>query len=215
MTSLDIVRIDDVSPLEHEISVVLDVGGATVAKYGKNLVPSTFNFSNVPGLSITDNGDGSISIKGTVAQNSYSSLINFVLPRGTYCVSGIFPSDWSLSYGYVLIDGNQIYTSTKVITLSERKNGSLSIVPNSGVQYDLVIRPQIEVGTTSTEWEKYKEPIIYTADESGNVSGIVGNGNDITLITNDEVEISVKYNKDINKIFTKLTQAIISLGGNV
>lgn len=216
LTSLDIVRIDDVSPLEHEISVVLDVGGATVAKYGKNLAPSTFNFSNVPGLSITDNGDGSISIKGAVAQNSFSPLItNFVLPRGTYCVSGIFPSDWELVHGYAIIDGNQIHASTKVITLSERKMVSLSVVFIAGVQYDLVIRPQIEVGTTSTEWEKYKEPIIYTADKSGNVSGIVGNGNDITLTTNDEVKISVKYNKDINKMFTKLTQAIISLGGNV
>ena len=210
------ILIDDVSPVAHEIFVVLDVGGATVAKYGKNLAPSTFNYNDVPGLSITDNGDGSISIKGTVAQNSFSPLIkNFVLPRGTYCVSGIFPSDWELKYGYALIDGKSISASKTVITLSERKTVTLSIVFVEGVQYDLVIRPQIEVGTTSTEWEKYKEPIIYTADESGNVSGIVGNGNDITLTTNDDVKISVKYNKDINKMFTKLTQAIISLGGNV
>lgn len=176
----------------------VNVNGIKVKKYGKNLAPSTFNFSNVPGLSITDNGDGSISIKGTVAQNGFSPLINFVLPRGTYCVSGIFPSDWALSYGYALIDGNQIYTSTKVITLSERKTVSLSMVFISGVQYDLVIRPQIELGETATEYEPYKQHITYIADENGNVEGVTSLYPNTTLMTDtDGVIINCYYYKDI------------------
>jgi hypothetical protein len=53
-----------------------------------------------------------------------------------------------------------------------------------------------------------------TADEEGNI-GIIGNGESMTLIAEDGVTMEAEYNRDINKAFAELQNAIISLGGNV
>ena len=43
------------------------------------------------------------------------------------------------------------------------------------------------------------EPETKTADENGNVKGIIGKGESMTLSAGDDVTISVEYNRDINK----------------
>lgn len=69
---------------------------------------------------------------------------------------------------------------------------------------------QVELGSTATEYEKvHCEPL--TADENGNVS-IIGNGEDFTLIAESGVTISAEYNRDINKAFAEIQQAIATMG---
>ena len=47
------------------------------------------------------------------------------------------------------------------------------------------------------------EPTIYTADENGNVSGIIANGESMTLISDSDVTISAEYNVDTKKYIDK------------
>jgi hypothetical protein len=69
---------------------------------------------------------------------------------------------------------------------------------------------QVEVGTTATEYEEYKEPITYETTEN-----ITSYYPTTTLLVEDGIIIEAEYNKDINKVIESLTQAIISMGGNV
>lgn len=75
---------------------------------------------------------------------------------------------------------------------------------------------QIELGTTATEYEPYKMPTEYTPAVDGTVSGVKSLYPTTTLMTDTEgAIIEAEYNRDINKAFAELQQAIISLGGNV
>jgi hypothetical protein len=64
-----------------------------------------------------------------------------------------------------------------------------------------------------TEYEQYKEPVTYTADENGNLS-IIGNGESMTLIAEDGVTIDAEYNVDtkkyIDKKFAELAAMIVN-----
>lgn len=75
---------------------------------------------------------------------------------------------------------------------------------------------QLELGTTKTYYEPYKECAEYTPTADGTVEGVTSLYPTTTLITDTEgVIIDCEYNRDINKAFAELQQAIISLGGNV
>ena len=75
---------------------------------------------------------------------------------------------------------------------------------------------QLELGTTATDYEPYKECAEYTPASDGTVNGVTSLYPNTTLMTDTEgVIIDCEYNRDINKAFAELQQAIISLGGNV
>lgn len=69
---------------------------------------------------------------------------------------------------------------------------------------------QIEAGSTDTEYEPYKEPMTYVADENGNIN-IPSQYEPMTLISDDDVELSAEYNRDINKAFAEIQQVIAQL----
>ena len=70
---------------------------------------------------------------------------------------------------------------------------------------------QIEINPSSTDYEPYIEPIEYGQGE------VIKSIYPSTTLTTDTpgAIIEVEYNRDINKAFAELQQAIISLGGNV
>ena len=47
------------------------------------------------------------------------------------------------------------------------------------------------------------EPITYTADENGNVGGIVANGESMTLIADEGISNSAEYSVDTKKYIDK------------
>jgi hypothetical protein len=74
---------------------------------------------------------------------------------------------------------------------------------------------QIEEGTVATEYEPYAvhETVITTIAEGAELNSVAPN---MTIATDTQgVIIDAEYNKDTNKVIEKLTQAIISLGGNI
>ena len=74
----------------------------------------------------------------------------------------------------------------------------------------------VEIGSTATDYEPYIAPTEYTPTTDGTVNGVTSLYPNTTLTTDtDGVIIECEYNRDINKAFAELQQAIISLGGNV
>ena len=72
---------------------------------------------------------------------------------------------------------------------------------------------QIELGDSVSEYEPYKKPVGYLPETDGTVNGVIGNGENMTLITDTEgVTITAEYNRDINKAFAELQNAIAALG---
>ena len=60
----------------------------------------------------------------------------------------------------------------------------------------------IEVGKVNTDFEPFHSTP-HTADENGNVSGIVANGEDMTLIADSGITISAEYSVDTKKYIDK------------
>lgn len=82
----------------------------------------------------------------------------------------------------------------------------------------------LELGDTDTGYEPYREPVSYTPSADG-LCEVVPQHPDMTISAIDlgaavgaiypGVVLDCEYNRDINKAFEQLTQAIISMGGNI
>ena len=207
------IAITDVSPLEHEIMVSVDVGGATLTAQGKNLCPNDWEIGFI-------NTSTGLNQSNT---NYVRTKDYFTLDKNkTYFVSGINATD-SNTVGWYFYDENKafikryVYSFNRTISVS----GAQGTIPEETAFYRLVVNTtdinvglQIELGTTATEYEPYVEPITYTADENGNVA-VPSIYPTTTLIADSGVTITAEYNKDTNKVIESLVNAIISLGGNV
>ena len=75
------------------------------------------------------------------------------------------------------------------------------------------IRLQVERNNSATAYEQYTAPAELTPDADGNVTA--ARENVCTFAVKSPGTLSAKYNRDINKAFDELKQAIISLGGNI
>ena len=230
------VCITDCSPVEHEMSVKVDVPGAKVTKYGKNLFDINEWVKNGCATIAEDGTYRPISNRlnveyGTDKENGFYMPINGNVPitiTATFKTTAAYPDK-----GYVFIA--MIYytdgTSTRInwegkfvnevpqwSTFSGKSDPSKTI---KKVSYAWVNKTpymkdfQIEVGQTATEYEPYVEPITYTADENGDVKGVMSVYPSTTLIAEDGTTVTAEYNKDTNKVIESLVNAIIALGGNV
>ena len=73
-------------------------------------------------------------------------------------------------------------------------------IPSGKTLNNLLIKPQLEIGATATEYEPYITPTEYIPTADGTVNGIISLYPNTTLTTNTEgVIINCKYNRDINK----------------
>lgn len=214
---------------------VSDISSVSVKKYGKNLInyPYANTTKTVNGITFTDNGDGSITANGTAngtANFMCFSISSHGLKKGIYTLtSGIGNDNFGLSYGaafgYLYSGNTRQTTGTKngncTISLSQDAMCDVVLVIRSGVTVNnLVFKPQLELGNAATDYEPYKAPVTYTPDSDGKVSGVTLGSDTATLTTDTSgVIINAKYKKDITKAFeeleTKLTNAILSNGGNV
>ena len=236
------LRISDACELEQTADVTLtsdamiDFSAVSVKKYGKNLIPYPYMemTKTVNGITFTDNGDGSITVNGTATANAIYFVrtnSNFTVEKGIYtlsgCPTGGNKSSYSLGidvyndktwlknffdYGEgVFVDlTSSVFTGLPVY---------IRVVTGTTVN-NLVFKPMLELGNAATDYEPYKAPVTYTPDSDGKVSGVTLGSDTATLTTDtDGVIINAKYKKDITKAFeeleTKLTNAILSNGGNV
>ncbi len=77
---------------------------------------------------------------------------------------------------------------------------------------------QIEIGEgspVSTEYVPYQEPVTYIPNENGTIEGVTSLYPTTILTMNASGIIDCEYNRDINKAYDELKQAILSLGNNI
>ena len=84
----------------------------------------------------------------------------------------------------------------------------------AGVAFDnYKVRIQVRCSDAAAGYEKYAAPAELTPGTDGNVTA--ARENVCTFAVKSPGTLSTRYNRDINKAFDELKQAIISLGGNV
>jgi hypothetical protein len=150
------VSIRDISPVEHTLNVKVS---------SKNLIPYPFtnSTSTIKGVTFTDNGDGTITANGIPTENAIYYFINksFVLPKGTYTLSGL-PSGSAYETYYIgmaaSVDGTNfekgIYESGLTIEIDTVRAIYLVIKKGNAVN-NLVFKPQLELGSTATPYAPY------------------------------------------------------------
>lgn len=221
----EVVKLTDVSPLEHEMKVKL--------RGNKNLLtyPYSEKTKKNNGITFTDNEDGSITIDGTCT-NPYNTLFYLAtdvsLQDGvTYCIPSA-KANGSILFilAYNDADGKAVSVQNLVTWNKNYSNlRFLILIAKSDPINNVTVYPQLEIGTAVTE---YKPPIkpttvtltrygateadnpqTYTPNADGTVDGVTSTYPTTILVTDTEgVTIDVEYNRDANKVIAELLTLI-------
>lgn len=149
----EVVALNDVSPIEHEMGVSVR---------NKNLIPYPYynTTKTTNGITFTDNGDGTITANGTAEKaTSFVFTKNITLENGKYyTISGT-----GATLAYILPDGTYQYLSANKSIIWSSNYTFVHIYYNvaQGKTLDNVIvpAPQLEEGTTATAYAPYIEDI--------------------------------------------------------
>ena len=145
------VALKDVSKIEHSLAVRVS---------SKNLIPYPFNnlSTNLEGTTITDNGDGTITLSGKPTKNaSFALMRNVMIPKGTYYYSNIPIEITSTNiYSFFQTSKGAQVRDRNVIELKEDDVCSVIIVITTAWDGSPVtIKPQLEKGTSATAHTPY------------------------------------------------------------
>ena len=193
---------------------VSDFSTVTVTRYGKNLF------------------DKSIPISSYIRLDNSYKYLKYYVGIGTNVTVSIsekpaVPNDNGFMYVYpgaipkADVNAKWLAHQTVINLCSQQQtvvstDGYMCLVVSVGKALDYYGNSiQIELGTTATEYEPYKMPTEYTPAADGTVSGVKSLYPTTTLMTDTNgAIIEAEYNRDINKAFAELQQAILSMGGN-
>ena len=172
------------SPVEVQSvgDLVTDTASEYYGKYdipitvtGKNLIkyPYYHTTRTVNGVTWTDNGDGTITASGTPTDNTSFFLANrmSISTNTKYCFSGIDGTS-NIMLNVTLYDENNTFvadlsnTNTSNSLAFDTTDYPSAIYARflikrkkNGVEVSGTIKPQLELGTTATEYEPYKGSI--------------------------------------------------------
>ena len=218
-----VIRIDDASPLPHEMAVSIDVQDGTVKKLGKNL----FNLDALLSTNLKKDDSGIYHLSGNTGAFSFDTPIPANLPVTITFVDlqgHNANSDALIRLSKAYADGSQgvgtwlgvsgSYKNKVTITNENAFLRFAIIAYNPSADYWCTFSGvQVEIGETATDYEPYKDPDTYTSDENGAVRGIVGNGEAVTLFADNGATITAEYNRDTNKVIAKLEATLSALLG--
>lgn len=233
-----VIRIEDASPLEHEMSVsltlldnTLELSDFVLYRHRKNLL--RFPYSSLPagtgsieinGVTFTALNGGRVRVNGTATADaqfflrSGSASEKQVLQPGTYYMSGC-PAGGSTST-YFMGGFSEVDTGKGFKRVLDKQTSDwfyIKIMAGTTVK-NLVFAPQIELGDVKTTFYPYVEPTVYAPVSDGQGGGIVPGVTPITptttlMLNSDQAKLTVKYSRDINKAFAELITAVQTLGG--
>lgn len=133
---------------------------------GKNLLPP-YTLSNGGGITITSN-NGTYIISGTTT--AYYQIIadtSFILKAGTYTLKNNGNVDNNLVVQLRSVDGLTTYASSSInsdtFTINADTEVKFRMTFNNGGSYSATISPQLELGSTATEYEPYNGQTITLA----------------------------------------------------
>lgn len=147
----------------QDVKVV--TGEQTVTVTGKNILPSVNTTRTISGVTFTPREDGSILINGTAsAQINYPVNVdsanivrNIELTSGTYYIDDSIDVSGVFIQAYYTVDGGPGRYSTNVFTFTGEALLGAYIRVNNGTQVNnVVVYPQLELGSTATTYEPYQ-----------------------------------------------------------
>lgn len=230
----DCITISDIAEPEHNVKVkvssdtIADLTSIKLTRCGKN----AFDVSKVKSLTNTkliNNGDGSLTVSGYgQIAGTLENIAPLIQVGKVYRLSmKTNGKKFIVLGGYTwfpdsrgLCKGAETNIPIQKELLTERvllyNDGGSTVCTISDIQIELndAENPQEFV---ATEYEPFNHDIEeYTPNADGTVEG-VRSLYPTTVIYSDKegIEITADYNRDINKVITELTQAIISLGGTI
>lgn len=225
------ITMTDVSPIAHkmavEVSGVENLTAVKVKTCGKNLI-DFFNISAQQSITFT-NSDGSPGTKTGYLLNGLSPgekyTISFSFNNNSNICTFLYLYDidenWILQpIGYTnYLTTTQVESNPKTFTAAEghhyliTRGASYAI---TSAEIDKFSTFQVEHGDNKTKYEAYITPTEYSVNDDGTVDNVESIYPNMTIYTEtDGATIGCQYNRDINKAFEELQQAIISLGGNI
>lgn len=216
-----------------------DLSAVEVSRYGGNLLPFPYTELKVgtvttSGITFTTYEDSSILINGTATASVVKYLYRDITSKPDWAKGGTVitiskNADKETEQGKVYFIANYYdanttmrqgvfatsrATETGTITSDWVGVGFYISVPKGNSIDNLTIKPMIQLGSTATEYEPYKEPQTATANTEGVVEGLTSLSPNMTLVTNtDGVVIDLEYYKDIDLAFENLTTEIALSGG--
>lgn len=223
------VRLSDITPNEHTLGVKVS---------GKNLLPNpnvhAYNYSL--DYKKYNNTDEIFLTAGTYSLSASANCPTLQFwnkeTKQPYTVDEAV-SAYSTNTYYKIYDGRALgRSSDSVRNMWFTLKIDALITLNSGYSEATSQKCQIEIGSTATPYTPYislttvnvtrygtvetDSPQTYTPTADGTVSGVKSLYPITTLMTDTAgVIINAEYNKDLNKAFAELQQAILSMGGNV
>ena len=203
-----------------------DVSTITVSKIGKNLIPYPYNKNSYStnGVSFTVQPDGGINVTGT--NTGTGSIVFFIcgtntvfdnlkpIKKGTYVVSGsITGAEVRMTYYTAETASRKTAVAPATVTF-DGDGGRYGIFINiqAGNVVNGVIYPQVELGATATNYEKYVEPTVFTPNADGIVDGVESIYPCTTLFSSAQgTDVSAVYNRDANKVISDLESKVNAL----
>lgn len=182
---------------------ISDLTSVNVTACGKNLIP--INETTVTGTAIEK-----VIWTGKITENCTFTWDNSDVVTKT-------PS--AAMFQYKFLDGSIKYLASTFQTFYPNGTQSNPLIEIMIINYcqgtGTVKNIQLELGSTATPYEPYQGQA-YTPTADGTVEDVTSISPDMTLLTDTAgITIDCEYNRDINKAFAELQQAIISSGGNI
>lgn len=214
----EVIRVDDVSNVEHNVKVKVQ---------GKNLIPFPYaeNSAIKNGISFTVNNDGSVTANGTATNNTaFTFLVNEnISVSGDYTISGITGGSKDTYYiqpyidniaQKILTDGSYSYNWEGVLTRC-----TMYIMAGCSIN-NLIIKPQLEVGKVATEYTPYVNSLDITFTKCGDnlinaanivIGGINAIGENVEITTSYRTEDYIPVTKNMFFSYDNFPQISIGL----
>ena len=151
-------------PLES----VGDGGSVVVSVAGKNLIPYPYpdTTKTVNGVTFTDNGDGSITVNGTATGDQANFTVATDLNiSGVFCLSGRPIGEVTQSYSLQpkvdntwSVENYDMGNGGAELTVKSTINVIYIVIKKNRTINNVTFYPQLEIGSTATAYEPYKEP---------------------------------------------------------
>ena len=217
----EIVRVNDVSPIEHTVKckvksddASIDLASVKVTRCGKNL----FDKSRIVNLALgVPNGTEERIMSDASYRGFYIpckegevysiSRTNTVCNRFRYTFTQTIPKVDVPTFGTspVYTDYSSILKYENVVAPANAKYLFLYLSNQS----DEVDGIQIELGSSVTDYEEYKPISTHTPTSDGTVEGIKSVAPTMTLLTDKaNTVVEIEYNQDINVLNKKLVEAL-------
>ena len=219
----NVVSINDLSPIEHNLKVKLssdrltDFSGVKVTVSGKNLFNYEKLMQKYANLDYEIVNDYYVTTIALKPNTKYTVKVNGERTGPSAFIASTNKVNSSLTAGMALYP-NQYWTYLeRTLTTDESGNLYLGLYPISAdkrpEQFELA-KVQIEEGVTATEYEPYVKYGEYSANSDGVVEGIKNTYPTMTFSADSEgVAVEVGYYRDIDKVLAGLTTAVALTGG--